>query len=432
MNYLDLVQNFQIFVLTHPVLKTFLHGEIPVVNAATRSFNDFPLLNLRLNSVSISTPNSSLSQTITFSIEVTLLDVLLHDRSNEVYILNNLSNIIKDLYSQSFIYNNLINNYSATPGPFYMSENLFGFQLTLDLEFSLGDAFCIEPSFIEGYDVDAINLLIKAGITDTNTINSYNEFVLDLKSAGFWTKFKYLYPLLGDTPSTQKWNAINPVDSPSAFRLDFNDIEHSSKGFRGIEFSTGANYATPSAYASTNYNPFVQGSDGIDTLYGVFVSQFIGPNNNTQGEFAYDFGSGVVTGWTTMKTRTSTNNFAFDISSDGSINDGHFGSSTNSRGLYAIWRTAQNATRSYRGSTGTFYSVTPGTIPFAGAPDSILLLSNINRGSGSTIQLPQPPSPILTASFKWIGLAFAIDTLTDSEVVSLNSIINNFMTSIGR
>lgn len=429
MNYLDLVQNFQIFVLTHPVLKTFSHGEVPAVNAATRSLNEFPLLNLRLSNVSISTPNTSLTQTITFSIEVTLLDVLLHDRSNEVYILNNLSNIIKDLYSQSFIYNNLINNYIATPGPFYMSENLFGFQLTLDLEFSLGDAFCIEPSFIEGYDTDAINLLIKAGITDTNTINNYNEFVLNLKSGGFWNKFKYLYPLLGTTANSQKWNALNPVDSASAFRLDFNDIEHGSKGFRGIEYTTGAGFATPSAYASTNYNPFVQGSDGIDTTYGVFISEFIGPIGNTVGEDAFDFGAGVVTGFTNMKTRTFGNSFVFDISSDGSVLDSHFGNSTNSRGLYAIWRTAQNATRSFR--NGSFYSLTPGTIPFQGAPDSILLLSNINKGSGSTITLTSPPANFV-ASFKWIGLAFAIDTLTDSEVVSLNSIINNFMTSIGR
>lgn len=143
MTLLDLTQNIELFSITHPTLATFSFGEIPAINASTRSHNDFPLINVRLVSVNISTPNNSVTQVVTYSIEVTFLDVLLHDRSNEIHILNNLLQIIRDFYSQPFIFNNLVGQFNAIPGPFYLSENLFGYQLNLDIETPLGDAFCI-------------------------------------------------------------------------------------------------------------------------------------------------------------------------------------------------------------------------------------------------------------------------------------------------
>jgi hypothetical protein len=143
MTYLDLVQNIELFTITHPTLGTFSHGEIPALNASTRSHNDLPILNVRLVDFSISTPNNSVTQVVVYSIEVTILDVLLQDRSNEVFILNNLIQVIRDFYTQPFIFNNLTSELLATPGPYYLTENLFGFQLTLDIEVPLGDAFCI-------------------------------------------------------------------------------------------------------------------------------------------------------------------------------------------------------------------------------------------------------------------------------------------------
>jgi hypothetical protein len=58
---------------------------------------------------------------------------------------------------------------------------------------------------------------------------------------------KALYPFVGGTASTHKFNLKNPVDSDAAFRLVFNGgWTHSS---------TGANPNGTNAYADTFYNP---------------------------------------------------------------------------------------------------------------------------------------------------------------------------------
>jgi hypothetical protein len=74
-----------------------------------------------------------------------MLDVLLQDRSNEIYILNSLVQIVRDLYSQPFVYNNLVSIMSSEPGPYYLTENLFGLRtnLTIELPFSTGGVHCI-------------------------------------------------------------------------------------------------------------------------------------------------------------------------------------------------------------------------------------------------------------------------------------------------
>jgi len=145
MTYLDLVQNLEIFTITHPTLATFSHGEIPAINAHSRSHNQFPLLNVRLDRSEISAPNNSGTVVVSYFIEIVLLDVLLQDRSNEVFILNDLLQITRDIYVQPFIYNNLGSTFTIEPGPYYMAENVFGVRILLEIEdpLSNGDAFCL-------------------------------------------------------------------------------------------------------------------------------------------------------------------------------------------------------------------------------------------------------------------------------------------------
>jgi hypothetical protein len=141
MTYLDLVQNMEIFTITHPVLGTFSHGEIPALNAHSRSHTDWPLLNVRLDRFEMSPPNGSGSAVMIYYIEVVILDVLLQDRSNEVFLLNNIIQITKDLYVQPFIQNNMITTMTGEPGPYYMAENVFGVRLQFNFEVALGPGF---------------------------------------------------------------------------------------------------------------------------------------------------------------------------------------------------------------------------------------------------------------------------------------------------
>jgi hypothetical protein len=91
------------------------------------------------------------------------------------------------------------------------------------------------------------------GITDTTILGALNTFDLGLISNGIDTKMKALYPMVGGTSTTCKYNFMDAVDSNSAFRLQFNG---------GWTFaSTGAKPNGSNAYADTFYSQLAQGDD---------------------------------------------------------------------------------------------------------------------------------------------------------------------------
>jgi hypothetical protein len=71
-------------------------------------------------------------------------------------------------------------------------------------------------------DPDAQAFITAAAITDPTQQSAVNQLVVDLKGYGVWTKMKALYPFVGGTASTHKFNLKNPLDTDAAFRLVFN------------------------------------------------------------------------------------------------------------------------------------------------------------------------------------------------------------------
>lgn len=94
------------------------------------------------------------------------------------------------------------------------------------------------------YDPDAQAFITAANITNTTQKNAINQLVLDLKSYSIWTKFKAIYPIVGGTAASHKWNLKDPRDLDAAFRLTFSSgWTHTSSGM------------TPTnAYADTKLN----------------------------------------------------------------------------------------------------------------------------------------------------------------------------------
>lgn len=79
-------------------------------------------------------------------------------------------------------------------------------------------------------DSDAEAFITATGISGTNA-NAINQLVLDLKAASIWSKMKAVYPIIGGTATTHKFNLLNPQDTDAAFRLVFNGgVTHSSSG----------------------------------------------------------------------------------------------------------------------------------------------------------------------------------------------------------
>jgi hypothetical protein len=97
--------------------------------------------------------------------------------------------------------------------------------------------FGISPSRVKvtggaaAFDADAQAFFTAASITDSTQKSAVNQLVLDLKSYNIWTKMKALYPIVGGSAATHKWNLKDPRDLNAAYRLTFaTGMTHSSTG----------------------------------------------------------------------------------------------------------------------------------------------------------------------------------------------------------
>jgi len=103
-------------------------------------------------------------------------------------------------------------------------------------------------------DPDAVAFLTAAGIVDTTIETAINTLVVSLKGYSIWTKMKALYPFVGDTATTHKWNLKNPLDTDAAFRIAFfGGITHDSNGITGNSINTyGNTFFIPNSHLSSS------------------------------------------------------------------------------------------------------------------------------------------------------------------------------------
>ena len=85
------------------------------------------------------------------------------------------------------------------------------------------------------------------GITDTTILNALNTFDTGLISNGLDTKMKALYPFVGGTANTHKFNFMDTRDADAAYRLVF--------GGGWTHNSTGAQPNGTNGYADTKFKP---------------------------------------------------------------------------------------------------------------------------------------------------------------------------------
>ena len=80
-------------------------------------------------------------------------------------------------------------------------------------------------------DTDVLAFISAASITDTTQKSAINTLVTELKTASIWTKMKAMYPMVGGSASSHKFNLKDPRDLNAAFRLQFvNGWTHTSTG----------------------------------------------------------------------------------------------------------------------------------------------------------------------------------------------------------
>jgi hypothetical protein len=150
-------------------------------------------------------------------------------------------------------------------------------------------------------DSDANYFITQSGLTNPIHINAIQNLVQDLKNYNLYARIKALYPFVGGTATSHKFNLINPNDTDAAFRLLFaGGIIHDSNGvtFDGIN-----------GYANTflNPNPIITLNKETLALYS---------RTSSDGGTGVDMGAATNTNVRNqIQIRTNTNEITAHINS---------------------------------------------------------------------------------------------------------------------
>ena len=145
------------------------------------------------------------------------------------------------------------------------------------------------------FDPDAQAFLTATGISDPTQGSAVNQLVLDLKAAAIWTKMTAVYPIVGGTATTHKYNLVDPQDTDAAYRIDFNGtFTHSANGAAG-----GGN---SSDWADTHWIPANQSfANGVHWSANVYSGQTSGGQ--------YNMGSAGTGDWALINGFTSQTDY---------------------------------------------------------------------------------------------------------------------------
>jgi hypothetical protein len=255
----------------------------------------------------------------------------------------------------------------------------------------------IRPKFFGGTDADAQAFITAAGITDATQQSAINTLVVNLKAYGIWTKMKAIYPFVGGTASTHKWNLKDPRDLDAAFRLVFTGgITHSSSGVVGNAVNGYANtFVIPSTSLSLN-------STHLSYYSRTDISQL-----------ASEMGaSDTATKRLQITIQYSSINY-------NAVNNGvsSFSYGGNKNGFFIASRTSLTQFKSYRNST----TLDTRTISSDALTSRAISLFAVNE-NGSIVQYNSKQ-----CAFASIG-----DGLTDTEAANFYTAVQAYQTTLSR
>ena len=263
-------------------------------------------------------------------------------------------------------------------------------------------------------DTDAQAFVTAAGITDATQVSAVNTLVTSLKSANIWTKMKAIYPFVGGSATSHKFNLKDPRDLDAAYRLVFNGgSTHSSSGYIG----NGTN-----SYVDTKLSPFsalvgnnnhmsiysnlniTDSSTQVGNLSPALIAGSVNSNYSERFDMAIDYVDTVGGPKSSFVTNTMTSTQINWVDS-------------NKVGMYTMTRTSNTSFKAFK--------------------NDAIIGSNFNTNS---TQLPN--FNIYLGAWNWAGttrpacrrIAFASvgSGLTDAEATAFYNAVQAFQTSLGR
>jgi len=249
------------------------------------------------------------------------------------------------------------------------------------------------------YTARTTAFIAATGITDTTIINALNTMDLSLISNGLDTKMKALYPFVGGTASTHKYNFMDARDLDAAFRLSFNGgWTHSS---------TGAKPNGTNAWADTFFTPLI--NNIVNSSHLSYYSRTL------VSETKIDMGCyGVIYGLDYNQIAISFGGTTYCNPNNGA-GGAAVSFASNSQGFFVASRTSATNVFGQRNST----QIT-GTSATERNQNSIYL-GALHQGLATTYFASKE------CAFSSIG-----DGLSTSEALVFNTAIQNFNTSLSR
>lgn len=254
-------------------------------------------------------------------------------------------------------------------------------------------------------DRDALAFLEAAQIYDRNQQKAIVDLVRRLKTAGLWSKMKAIYPFVGGTATTHKWNLKDPQDTDAAFRLTF------SGGW--THGSTGALPNGTSAYADTKLVPSTE-LPLADHHASIYL------RNNTIGtNLKCDLGS-----YTTVSVDQYFVIYArfidrtYMVSGDNTF---PFFANTDSRGFYLLAKSANTTLDGYRNFTKSLTAASTSTLGGTRSGASVYLGARNAKNINADIY-----------SDREIAFASLGNDLTDTDATNLYNIVDLYQKRLGR
>jgi len=246
------------------------------------------------------------------------------------------------------------------------------------------------------FDYDALVFLNTTGITTSSIRLAINYLVFSLKVNGIWSKLNAIYPFVGGTAATHKFNLKDPRDLDVAFRLFF------SGGW--THSSTGALPNGTNAYANTFLTPSTQLS-----LNGHSFGIYSRTNNITGNRIYGSFSSATQT---LQQNIVLPPGFVSAFQSGNSL----FTYAINTTSLHVATRTSSTVFKGFRAGVLVGSSATPMT--------TLPTFSFYFGARNQTTVFGYSPHQL---AFGFLGAG-----LTDAEATILYTIVQNFQTILAR
>ena len=263
---------------------------------------------------------------------------------------------------------------------------------------SVPSAFPTRPiGQLGNFNTYAINFIAATGITASDQQSAINQLSYDLVNTGLMDKMIAVYPFVGGNATTHQYNLKDPRNADTAFRLTFSGgWTHSSTGILPNATNTFANTYINTLANIPQERHHVSYYSRTTTVLSLRTE--VGSNNNsTFFQFAISSAFFSVGGAVSATFTTTLTGLGFWVGNKVSFAD----------------------RRSYRNGVRENQNTTSATNLLSNFP---LYIGARNNSNGAANQFSNKECAFCSIGYD----------LTDTEVATLYTIVQNFQTRLGR